>query len=189
MFLPSPKNDNSHTIRAAFPESVQDAVDTVLKNYIEQNNKYHVSTEVFCLEYNERISVPSRIHTGKYKGDNLEGIEKLIYDCVYSRSTDGYAREAAVKSLYASRPLPSWAIPYLYLALADYVIEVSSIIKPEEDILTEFKKISGLNPGHSRLTRERAISYWAVYYRYDFRKDEYPAFKVLTLVSSRSALK
>lgn len=183
---------NLKVVRKGFPAELQETVNVVLKKHVNQHESYPVGTDEFFLDTNERVLIPARIHTDSYSPDNLSGLEKLIYDCIYSRSTDGYSREKALRNLYATKPLPFWTIPYLYMSLSDYVIEISSIANPnDEDIIRAFQKISELNPEQYRLTRARAISYWNEYYRYkddisrhgdNISKQEYPALKVISRI-------
>lgn len=187
-------SQNLTTIGKGFPAELQALTANVSKKHIKQHENYPIKTAVFCLETNEEVLVPSRIHTDSYASTDLSGTEKLIYDCIYSRSTDGYSREKALRSLYAAKslPLPFWTIPYLYLSLSDYVIEISSIVKPDdEDIVNAFQKLSSLNPEQYRLTKARATSYWNEYYKKDsisgYRgyasKHEYPAIKVIDRIN------
>lgn len=185
-------SQNLKVIRKGFPIELQETVNDVFKKHVEQHDDYPVGADEFFLNKDEKVSTPARIHTDAYAPDDLSGAEKLVYDCIYSRSTDGYSREKALRSLYATKSLPFWAIPYLYLSLSDYVIEISSIVKPDdEDIIHAFQKLSELNPEQHRLTRERAISYWSEYYRYkdvvsrsgdNMSKQEYPSLKVINRI-------
>jgi len=185
-------SQNLRVVRKGFPAELQKLAAEVFKNYVKQHDSYAIGTDEFILDTGEKVLVPARVHTDPYSPDNLRGTEKLIYDCIYSRSTDGYSREKALRNLYAIRSLPSWTIPYLYLSLSDYVIEISSIIKPnDEDIIHAFQKLSELNPEQHRLIRARAVSYWNEYYRYkddisrygdNISKLEYPALKVINRI-------
>lgn len=88
----------------------------------------------------------------------------------------------AIRNLYHTSDLPEWAIPYLYLSLSDYVVEVSSIIGQDEFLLTRLQQMSTLNPEQFRLTKERAISYWSIYYREMYSKNAYPALKIIGII-------
>lgn len=175
-------SQNYIVIRRAFPTKLQELVDEVFKKHVKQHDSYPIGTDEFFLETNEKVLVPARIHTDPYSPDDLSGTKKLIYDCICSRSTNGYSREKALRSLYATKPLPLWTIPYLYLSLSDYVIEISSIVSPDdEDTIIAFQRLSKLNPEQYRLTEARAISYWSEWYRYqdNLSRQEYPALEVV----------
>lgn len=185
-------SQNLRVVRKGFPVELQETFDDVFRKYVKQYNSYPVRTSVneFFLSQDEKIFIPARIHTDPYAPGDLDAIKKLIYDCIYSRSTEGFSREEALRSLHATKPLPFWAISYLYLSLSDYVIEISSIVKPgDRDIIHAFQKLSELNPEQYRLARARATSYWSEYYRYmgvsgrKVSKQEYSALKVIERIA------
>lgn len=183
MNSPATPSQVADAIRAGFPVDISDTVDKLLRDHIEIVYVNYLSAEKFWLSSGTSVSVQDRIYTGEYAGSKLKGTDRLVYDCVYSRSNNGYVREAAVKSLYSSANLPEWAMPYLYLTLSDYVVEISSIVEPREDIIAGFRKLQELNPQQHHLAQARATSYWNEYYRNKYHQSEYPAIKLLGVIS------
>lgn len=175
-------NKNLATICKGFPPEMQKHVDDVFKKHVIQHDSYPIDTDAFYLEQNQKVQVPVRIYTGPYIDKSFSDAEKLIYDCIYSRSTDGHAREAAIKGLDSAKSIPFWAMPYLYISLSDYAIQVSSIIALDDEIVADLRKLSRLNPEQYRLLEARATSYWNAYYREKFRKEEYPALEIINKI-------
>lgn len=176
---------NVQVIRKGFPNNIQGSTVRILRSKVEQHESYPVKmirANEFTLENGEKVLIPQRIHTGAYSNTAQDDTERIIYDCIYSRSTDGFVRETALHSLHHTASLPDWAMPYLYLSLSDYVMEVSSIIGQDEFLLTRLQQMSTLNPEQFRLTKERAISYWSIYYREMYSKNTYPALKIIGII-------
>lgn len=183
MNIPLSLSRNVQVIRKGFPNSIQGSTVRMLRSKVEQHESYTVRTmSEFTLKNSEKILVPQRIYTSAYNNTIKDKTERIIYDCIYSRSTDGFIREMAIRNLYHTSDLPEWAIPYLYLSLSDYVVEVSSIIGQDEFLLTRLQQMSTLNPEQFRLTKERAISYWSIYYREMYSKNAYPALKIIGII-------
>ena len=180
MFLRKAKN--LEIITKGFPATMREVVAGVWKNHVIHHDTYPIGTDEFFLEGRKTILVPARIHTSSYDNTASDPTERIVYDCIYSRSTDGFAREAAVKSLCAIDSLPDWVAPYLFQSLSDYVIEVSSVLARDGSVITHLWQVASRNPEQFRLTKARAISYWAAYYRREYSKDTYPALMVIRMI-------
>jgi len=121
------------------------------------------------------LLVPSRIHFVGMKEawPQLQGNFSPATRCLCTRSTDGYVRHAALRSvLGVNEP---WAVPFVVLLAGEYVVEivadmVAYLPSLERRIYAEFV----LENRHlMRLLRAKAVSYWDCYYR-----NSYPERKV-----------
>lgn len=123
---------------------------------------------------------PYRIYTSATKNDveTMKDFEKLS---LMTRHHDGYIREVAIVKLM--KLFPSASIPYLVQLLGEYVMEIhltiiGQIIPQQKlwinDFFTE-------NISYERTIRNRIVSYWNCYYRFDYIKlKNYPAFQFLS---------
>ena len=84
------------------------------------------NNEEYVLLDGSSVTFPYRIYyiddENIYKKlDNRE--EKLIYDCIFSRSCDGYVREKHLKNLLID-DMPEWCMPYVLKLSSEYVKEI-----------------------------------------------------------------
>ncbi|MBR6254541.1 MAG: hypothetical protein IKR22_03805 [Clostridiales bacterium] len=131
--------------------------------------------EEYVLSDRTRISFPYRIY---YLDDNaayaeLSDIEKLIYDCIYTRSCDGRVREKHIRSILAA-DFPEWCFPYILKLSSEYVVEILSVIYDalKERDNSDLWTFSRENPEMLQLAYRRMVSYWNEFYR-----KECPMFK------------
>jgi hypothetical protein len=126
----------------------------------------------------EELAIPQRIH---FKGDEQNASEDIFLLCALSRSTDGYAREAALRKIL-SGTVPHWAIPYVFVALGDYVFQVSKLVlDANEDTKAALRNFVKGNPELARLIEARTISYWNEYYAAAFSGyKRYPPYRFLS---------
>lgn len=129
----------------------------------------------------EELDIPHRVWADAFKVSHLSVLEQTMYHCLYSRSTDGYLREASVRALI-NLPITDWTSPYLFLALSDYVIQVANVVVGEEKLRDQLAKFARENPELYRLSTARAISFWDLNryegYRYEDYRD-FPPYKFL----------
>lgn len=103
-----------------------------------------------------------------------------VVQCLRTRSTDGYERQAFLRHiLFLNEP---WSIPFVVLLAGEYVVEII------EDILVSLPALSPEayiefvreNRDTMRLLRSRATSYWDCYYRTSYRnRSPYPGLAFL----------
>lgn len=130
----------------------------------------------------ETILLPDRaqpllaIHLGRA---TLGPLERQLADCLLSRGHDGFTRQAALRRIL---PLnEAWSIPFVIALAGDYVVE---IVKDIHDGMPQFDTaiVAGFlaeNPDFYRITCDRILSYWDLYYRRAFAAGDYPGFKLL----------
>lgn len=99
--------------------------------------------------------------------------------CLRTRSTDGYERQAALRHIL---PLNEpWSIPFVVLLAGEYVVEIiydilSSMPMLNSEAYIEFVRE---NRGMMRLLRSKANSYWDCYYRTYPNRSAYPGLAFL----------
>lgn len=134
-------------------------------------DNYNSEYELYMLSNGEKIRFPYRIYLNDSSPvyDRLTDItEKLIYDCVFTRSNDGHIREKHALSILNS-DIPEFCFPYLMRLSSEYSVEIIKAIydgfkKRNNDDIAAFCQ-------NNRIILERAYkrmeSYWNVYYRKD----------------------
>src|ERR1051326_8366354 len=89
----------------------------------------------------------------------------LVAQCLLTRSTDGYIRQASLRQLLsASEP---WIIPFVVLLAGEYVVEIVEDIFNSSSTLDRnaYTNFVRENRPIMRLLRSKAASYWNRYYR------------------------
>jgi len=183
LFGQTPKPYPSYTadtssLTHAFPTSLKNDVQRLLQ--LSENMKIW-SESLKVRAGDEELEIPHRILADVFNISDLSAVQQTLYHCLYSRSTDGYVREASVRTLL-KMPVTDWTTPYLFIALSDYVIQVANVVANEEKLWGPLAKFAQENPELYRLTTARAISFWDLNryggIRYeDYRK--YPPCKML----------
>jgi len=139
----------------------------------------------------EVLEIPDRI----YNDYPVHAIEKLApasraaAGCVYTRHHDGRIRQHAL-GLALSQDV-EWCAPFIVQLLGEYVVDIcvdiERFLRTRLDGFPETARGLGhfadSNPTFMELTRARAVSYWAEYYRLDFlRLESYPALRALDVI-------
>ena len=171
----------------AFPNSLSKDVESFGKNLLESNAKNifyrsrfwmpekegeYDKTCVWTLNNGEKIYVPFRVH---FSGmlyprsyDWLSETEKIIFHCIFSRSSDGFARESHLRALLRmGADKHEWVKPYIILAAGEYVFEITDMLYKEIDRekISEYRRICKLNFENIRVLHARMIEYWSAFYR------------------------
>ncbi len=144
------------------------------------------------------IEIPYRIYNGPITEPVLRSLsnrQRLLADCWFSRSHDGYVRERHLRRIVAAEEY--WVVPYVLAALGDYVVEIVHEIesglkrhsKPGSWHRRAYRQFVENNHGFITLVRQRATSYQHCYYSASYSKTGggsvrpmYPAFSVLDLL-------
>jgi hypothetical protein len=141
----------------------------------------------------EPVVIPSRIYNPEPSPGfvaELSRLEELVAAGIYSRHHNGFVRQRWLSTLLdADQP---WVAPFIIQLLGEYVIEICRDI--ERFALSELPAHSALhqqlaaflndNPDFAELTRQRAVTYWDRYYRYQHSsRDTYPALVALSILS------
>lgn len=100
--------------------------------------------------------------------------------CLLSRSTDGYVRQRAIRSVF--RLEEAWVVPFVILLTGEYVVEIINDIAAELSTLNRavYSNFTRENRSLMRRLQSRAISYWDAYYRSNYPdRSTYPGLIVL----------
>ena len=125
--------------------------------------------ETYLLLDSSTGTIPARIYfiDDEKAYDKLEDKEeKLIYDCIFTRSCDGYVRQRHLRNILAD-DFPEWCMPYILKLSAEYVVEIIDDIyrglRTRDN--TQFRAFCANNPYMFRRSYTRMVSYWNEFYR------------------------
>lgn len=173
-----------------FPIELQKEVHNVLR--IISTKTYNDISIGYTDEYNNEqyilldgsiITFPYRIYfvddENAYSMLNSKK-EKRIYDCIFSRSCDGFVRQKHLNNLLVD-DLPEWCMPYVLKLSSEYVIEILDDIygfmSNRDNSL--FQVFCELNPYMFRYAYSRMTSYWNEFYRNDcYKFHDYIGYKL-----------
>ena len=173
--------DKEATFDEGFPDSLRDeythVISTITEGVDNLNYKivdgYNSENEIYVLSDGTRIRFPYRIYLQEddVAYSHLNYNERLIYNCIFTRSDNGHIREENLRFLLA-KDIPEWCFPYIVRLSSDYVLEIVSEVykglkQHDNRSLQEFCKN---NPEIMQTAYRRMFSYWNEYYRRDFPK-------------------
>ena len=128
------------------------------------NDKYKLSDGSF-------IAFPYRLYLRDelLNFDGLSFNERLIYDCMFTRSCDGYIRENHLKNILFT-DYPEWCMPYILELSSEYVMEITAFIYDslKERDSEQFQLFCQNNPLQLKRAYQRMTSYWNEFYRADY---------------------
>lgn len=139
--------------------------------------------ETYLLLDSSTVTIPARIYfiDDEKAYDELEDKEeKLIYDCIFTRSCDGYVRQRHLRNILAD-DFPEWCMPYIWKLSAEYVVEILDDIykglRTRDN--TQFRAFCANNPHMFRCSYTRMVSYWNEYYRCEcYRFHDYVGYRL-----------
>ena len=156
-----------------FPTSLIDDVEEVIKIMPTKtyNNVDILMTGVIFKYYihGTEIQLPYRIYCLEPSIDLISRLskqQKMILNCIYSRSCDGFVREENINELLSAN-YEAWCIPYIVKVCDEYVVEILEKVykclvgQNNENI----KKFCKENKSTFVKSYARMISYWNVFYR------------------------
>ena len=140
---------------------------------------------IVCLN-GDILEIPYRIYNDVpnfSQLNNLSPQELSIIYCLYSRHFDGYIRQEMIKKLIEIE-FQDFMIPYVFLLVGEYVVEIINDIYPFIEKNKEFF-IDFINNNHdlTTLTYQRMVSYWNEYYRHSQYKylNDYSGKRIFNL--------
>lgn len=172
-----------------FPMYIQKKVHNVLGyvNTITYSNVSGYTNENNNEEYElfdgSIISFPERIYfidDENIYANLADQEEKLIYNCMFTRSCNGYVRERHLKEILV-QDYPVWCMPYILKLSSEYIVEIlKDIYKSMESTDNSlFQTFCEMNPYMFRRSYSRMTSYWNEYYRNDcFYFNNYVGYKL-----------
>jgi hypothetical protein len=168
-------------IFSAFPTFLHDDVDIVIstiektlfldKEALTYNSFQADNKSTFIVSDNEKVQVPYRLLIDEVPEiKSLSLVQKMILNCIYSRSTNGYVREKHIQAIL-QEDLPNWAMPFILKISDEYVVEIleltySSLKEKDNSKIQEFCQI---NKSYLKYAYARMISYWNCYYRKEYK--------------------
>ncbi len=175
-FRSIPIKSSTECIIRAFPLYLRNDVKLICKNLNFSEYFYYDDSTEWLLSSGEVITMPYRIVIeDEFGGDllSLTPIQKTIYHCIMSRSSDGYVREKHIKALLENE-MPEWAIPYVIKICDEYVVEILQTVYDtlSQQNCRKYKEICALNFEYIKRAHTRMISYWNEFYRWDCYKYE-----------------
>jgi hypothetical protein len=160
------------TLSAEAREAARIAVRWVVPGY---------DSEPFALSVaGESVQIPARIRFSHGRFENpAGGIALNMANCLMTRSTDGYARQAALRAIVGLNQ--AWSVPFVVALIGEYVSGILDDIEAELPNLDRAAISAFLieNPRYFALTRARGVSYWNVYQRRRVRWDDYVGSRLL----------
>ncbi|MCL2309911.1 MAG: hypothetical protein FWC42_06510 [Proteobacteria bacterium] len=183
MTSPSPASCGpfADTAVAAFPSSLRALAQDTARNLATSVDDGYRSQSYRMNVLGENVHIPYRLH---FLSDAIPrqylNQRSLLARCLMSRSTNGYCRQIALRSILALKE--AWVIPFIALPIGEYVVEIvqdiqSSLPLLDRDIYANFVRE---NRPAMQLLRSRAASYWDCYHRRAYPdKRAYPGMAVL----------
>lgn len=129
----------------------------------------------------EKLIIPSRLYfeSGKTLGDHSNAEEFLMFQCLASRSNEGFQRQRANRELL--KDIQTWSSPYIIALIGEYVLEI--ILDTSEAMTAEnIQKLLPFvmeNRPYWNLTKQRVMSYWNEYYRWKHTRSEYVGIQLV----------
>ena len=165
-----------------FPVSLNDKVSRVIKairkkcklnnTRIECVHDYCSWSEKYYLSNNSAVMFPYRMYYNeneklytKLKDED----EKLIFDCIFTRNSNGFIREKHILNILSNNNLPEWCFPYILRLSSEYVVQIVEAIYEEmkNKNNSSFTEFCIRNRIMSKRSYTRMVSYWNEYYRAD----------------------
>lgn len=90
---------------------------------------YNSEKEIYNLSDGTQIKFPYRVYCpdADQAYFQFSDNEKLIYDCIFTRSNDGHILEKHIRNILMT-DIPEWCFPYIVRSSADYVLEIINAI-------------------------------------------------------------
>jgi hypothetical protein len=128
----------------------------------------------------ETMSVPYRIYHDPALIDatHLTARQRELLDCLLTRHHNGFVRERHLAGILCAHS--EWVPPFVVQLVGEYVLEILQVVSSNLDHLDRqlYRSFLQANPGYFALTKQRVISYWNCYYRWQRRAD-YAGFRIL----------
>ncbi len=191
MFEKINKNKLIVKLQKGFPSSLSGEVDSLCNKLCARDAKkiYYAKSymwlgEQLCdykdgrawdLSNGEKVYIPYRVYFTSelsmfHTYSNLTETEKIIYHCIFSRSSDGFTREGHLRALLRiGADRYEWVKPYIISPAGEYVVEMIDVLYKEisREKIPEYRAFCKLNFENTRYLHANMIAYWAEFYRND----------------------
>ena len=158
-------------IASCFPQSLGTDVRTVtgimpadrLSPLVDNQNPAGRQVPLRVAIEGEFINVLGRTYNGEPNSGVIASLstrQRLIYECVYSRHSDGFVRESHVEALLA-RAEP-WISTFVLELLAEYVIEITQMVYKAVDVIPRdaYYRFATGNPAYIKRICKKIVSYY-----------------------------
>jgi hypothetical protein len=173
---------NNSDLANAFPASVRDDALKAISILPQPS----LNTEVFSVFVGgEAVSIPYRIYHDPALIDlsRLTSIQAELLECLLTRHHSGFVREEHLANILGANH--EWVPPFVIQLVGEYVIEILQLVQRNLHHLDPLRYRSFLrqNPRFFALTKQRVISYWDCYHRWQ-RREDYAGFHILEFLDS-----
>jgi hypothetical protein len=161
----------------AFPVSLRDDALEVVS--VLPPPTWNTETFSVCVG-GEMVSIPYRIYHDPALIDatNLTARQRELLDCLLTRHHDGFTRERHLAGILCAQN--EWIPPFVVQLVGEYVIEILQAVNRDLHHFDPqlYRSFLRANPRYFVLTKQRVISYWNCYYRWQRRAD-YAGFRIV----------
>jgi hypothetical protein len=168
---------NNSDLANAFPASVRD--DALKAISILPQPSWN--TRAFSVYVSgEVVSIPYRIYHDPALIDpaRLTSVQAELLECLLTRHHSGFVREEHLAKIV--RANHEWSPPFIVQLVGEYVIEILQLVRRNLDHLDAqpYRVFLRQNARFFALTKQRVISYWNCYHRWQ-RREDYAGFQIL----------
>lgn len=177
--------EDTNRLIAAFPSELHDDVKEAVKSIpfaqnpikLADGNEHFVDKfvsdykpQIFNLR-GEKLKIPYRVYFEQPKHEDLITLniqQRIILNCIYLRHQNGFIREQNLINLLKTDAY--FTLPFKIQILGEYVIELISILDKgiTDQNVSKYAELLNHNLFYWKQTQSRIVSYWDVYYRYQF---------------------
>jgi hypothetical protein len=128
------------------------------------------------------VSIPYRIYHDPALIDTtrLTSRQVELLDCLLTRHHSGFVREEYLARVICLNH--DWIPPFVVQLVGEYVVEIIRVIQQNSVKLDAqlYRRFLTDNPAFLAITKQRVVSYWDCYHRWQ-RREDYPGFQVLAM--------
>jgi hypothetical protein len=160
-----------------------------------QDTNHHVGFYPDIRVQGEVVRVPYRIShkwPSKERTKDFSRTQLLILDCWLSRHNNGKLRQKALSRILKTDVDVAWTIPFVIQLCGEYVIEIGSDVLAfvtdslpmRPSLQRDYAQFVRDNPEFMSITRQRTVSYWLAYHRWELPQDQYPPFRAVETLAA-----
>ena len=181
MVAPVPLPTFSKAAVAAFPFAWKRLAERAAEALSTSVDDSYRRSPIIMAVLGNTVRIPSRIHFLKWDEARCAQSEaRLAIQCLWTRSTDGHLRQAALRGIAASSE-PA-VIPFVAMLAGEYIVEIINDLTAALPALDRDAYANFVRENRSAIKnlRAKATSYWDCYYRADYPdRAKYPGLMFL----------
>lgn len=171
---------NNSDLASAFPASMRD--DALKAISVLPQPLWNTETFPVCVS-GETVSIPYRVYHDPALVDSsqLTSVQLELLHCLMTRHHSGFVREKHLENIICANH--EWVPPFIVQLVGEYVIEILHLVRRNLEHLDPqlYREFLRRNPNFFALTKQRVVSYWDCYYRWQ-RKEDYAGFQILAFL-------